>query len=306
MKAKVKNTAVLVLALVVGYVGGSILGLPPTTGLHSEGDVAKVSKFHKSSVESSISAYQQKLLSDTTALNEATEATRILSNKLSQFYELSGLSMMVAGEIPELSEEVAALKSVYGLSENAMHAGEVASASLGKLQSGEDNELAIDVEQASQNLTLAYMSIDHQVGLGKDFVTAADNYLSKNKYDEDLAAVRDLWAVFCAENAVIDGNAAEMAYWGKQKILSSDLGASAILVQGIDDLKTSIDELKGIIVLSASIDEIKGMGVLTASIDELKAKIDIISATIDELSGTEKALQSEERLNSSESKVGIR
>jgi len=275
MNATVKNTAIIASALVIGYVGGGLLGLPPTTEYISKGDITKVSKFHKNSVENSGSAYQQKLLNNATALSEATEATQILSDKLSQFSELVDLSMSVAGEIPELNKEVAALESVYGLSENAMYAGKVASASFEKLQSGNDNELAIDVEQASQNLTLAYLFIDHQVGLGKDFVTAADKYLKKNKNNEDLAMVRDLWAIFCAENAVIDGNDAELAYWGKQELVSSDLVSATTLKllskPCVETLAATVHKLQS----SHKLQQVNDL----QSINHLKTKVDRLTAS---------------------------
>jgi len=268
MSAKVKNTSIIVSALVIGYLLGYICGnifgfLPTTTGEFCKGDVSKVRMFHKKSVENSVSPFEQKLLNDTTALNKAVEVTQILSDKLLQFSELISLSVSVAGDIPELNKEVDAIKSASELSENATYAGKVATASFEKLKMGTDSELAIDVERASQNLALAYIFINHQAALGKDFVIEVDNYLSKNRRNEDLAMVRNLWAVFCAENAVITGDDAELAYWGNKRIISSNSDYLASKYQGIIKLSSIVsafNSIAGAGTISDIITDLKGVG----------------------------------------------
>jgi len=214
-----------------GYAAGAFFGFPTVDSEAGQGDVSKVSKFYKSNVESKESAFQQMLKTDSTALNEAFFIAEVFSTKMFEFSDLVKLSVDVAGDIPELSNEIEALKEVTILSNNASKAGEVAMASYNKLKTGENSELAIDVEQATQNLSLAYILIDRQVALGKNFVTATDKYLAKNAENENLALVRDMWAEYCAENAILNGDKTEYAYWnGKSNLLDARKAVNSSLV----------------------------------------------------------------------------
>jgi len=227
MKPSVKYFSLLLLFF-GGYGAGAFLGFPPIDSEAGQGDVSKVSKFYKGNVQSKESAFQQKLKTDSTALNEAFFIAEVFSTKMFEFSDLVKLSVDVAGDIPELSNEIEALKEVTILSNNASKAGEVAMASYNKLKTGENSELATDVEQATQNLSLAYLLIDRQVALGKNFVTATDNYLAKNAENENLALVRDMWAEYCVENAILNGDKKEYAYWnGKSNLLDAQKAANS-------------------------------------------------------------------------------
>jgi len=230
MKKSVLYFSLLALFL-GGYALGAFLGFPLVGSETGQGDISKVNKFYKASVESKESAFQQKLKTDSTALNEAFFIAEVFSTKMFEFSDLVKLSVDVAGDIPELNNEIEALKEITILSNNASKAGEVAMASYNKLKTGENSELAIDVEQATQNLSLAYILIDRQVALGKNFVTATDKYLAKNAENENLALVRDMWIEYCAENAILNGDKKEYAYWsGKSNLLDAQKAANTSLV----------------------------------------------------------------------------
>jgi len=221
MNTKVKTTAVIIGALAIGYFIGAFFGLPETSSNLASGNVAKVSKYHKATVSPKISAFQEKLQNDPEALESASITMAVLSSRMEDFSLLVDKSISVAGDMSEFSEEVDDLRTVKELSDNAVQAGRIASASLESLVSGENSEISTDYEQASNNLTVAYLMVERQVKLGKNFYISLDNYLLKNTSgNPELIEIRDLWGEYCAGSAILNGDNEEKEFWGKQGCLS--------------------------------------------------------------------------------------
>jgi len=231
MNTKAKITVISITALVAGYVAGSIFGLPQVSHGMGSGDISKVSKYYKTSANSSVSAYQEKLLNDAEALQEACISMEVLTSRMNDFSALVDRSIQVAEGKEEFKNDVNALKSVKNLSDNAVETGKIASVSFQSLLNGETNDLSADYEQVAQNLAVAYLMVDRQVSLGKQFVSTADLYLRRNSIEDnyDLALLRDLWADYCAGSAYLNNNNDEMAYWNKKEcLLSADQVSKSI------------------------------------------------------------------------------
>lgn len=64
----------------------------------------------------------------------------------------------------------------------------------------------------------AFELLDEQIQAGKLFVEGADLYL-KNHSNSSLAAVRDVVASFCLQNALVSANDAEIDYWANVEAL---------------------------------------------------------------------------------------
>jgi len=232
MKAKVKNTLIAVGLLAVGYAAGIIIAIPDSSGNMAKGDISKVSMFRKAIIQPEYSAFEAKLLNDTLAREEESLSKDILVLKLQEFADLVDRSISVAGDIEELQNEVNALRQLKEMSLNAAKAGEVANAAFDNLQNGNKEDLGISYEQASQNMAVAYMLIDKQVRTGKEFAIAADEYFVKHSDMADLESVRDSWALFCCENAFLNGDKQEQKFWvGNKNVHIADSKLIKVIAQ---------------------------------------------------------------------------
>jgi len=234
MNTKSKTTILVIVALVIGFFAGVFIGVPIISNSAGLGDVSKVNLFRKSTDSTFVSAFEQKLKNDTVAFNNESAFVQLLSSRMFDFANLVEYTVIAAGDNKQLSEEVNALKNVKELSENALQAAKVAFASLEYLSTGEKTELATGYEQASKNLFVAYLLIDRQVQLGKQFVAAADKYLKGKSAEDvpDLAFVRDLWVNYCGESAWLNGDKLELEYWENKTAIAS----SKIVDKGIEKL----------------------------------------------------------------------
>ena len=60
----------------------------------------------------------------------------------------------------------------------------------------------------------AVLVLEEQIQVGKAYVKAVDAYLNKaTEMDMKLAALRDMFATFCLQNAQMTCNDAEIDYW---------------------------------------------------------------------------------------------
>lgn len=240
MKANVK----IVIAVAAGFIAGCTAGmfLPnlETSANSGKGDIAKVSKFNRSVVGNGFSAVEEELKNNPEQL-ESTKATlSFLTGRMDEFNNLVDIAV-AAGEGNEtLAESINGLKKVQRLAENARISGEQAVEALEALSRGEKS--SIDYEQASQNLTVAFLLVDRQVNVGKQFVCDVDAYLKGRNMEDciDLAFARDLWANYCCVEAAINEDKSELAYWNKQNNLISDVKGSLSSMN--QDIKTAIEQ----------------------------------------------------------------
>jgi len=224
MKIKAKSLIAVVTALVVGYVVGCLIGYPISNGALVSGDIAKVSKYHRTSVNPEISAFQERIQHDTAAMKSTLLSLAYLTNKMEQFSQLVTISTAASENISELNESLETLNKVKTISDNACDAGTAAINSFARLASPTpvtDNEY----ERNSQDFTVAYLLVERQIKVAKDYVMAVDAFL-QGKNAEDymaLSAAHDLWARYCTEDAKLNDDDDELAYWSsKSNLLSTE------------------------------------------------------------------------------------
>ena len=228
MKTNFKLALAAVAGLVVGGAAGFFFQGAAADADSAKGDIAKVSKFSKSVVSPTMSAFQEKITSNPEELEKATTSLTILTSRMTEFEEL----VKVAAAATEGNEELAAslekLTRVKELAANAHTSGTQALEALNAIAEGK--KTSVDYEQASQNLALAFMMVDRQISVGKQYVCDVDAFL-RGKEIEDymgLALARDLWAGYCAGEAVLTDDRDELAYWKEQQnLLTSDMDVLA-------------------------------------------------------------------------------
>ena len=227
-----KTNSKIALAAVIGFLVGGVAGfffsgaeIAPDL---VQGDISKVSKFSKNVVSPTMSAFQEKITSNPEELEKATFSLTVLTSRMTEFDELVNIATSASEGKEELAASVKYLQRIKQLAANARTNGTQALEALNAIAEGKRS--SVDYEQASQNLAIAYMMVDRQINVGKQYVCDVDAFLrGKNVEDyKELALARDLWAGYCAGEAVLTNNSEELAYWSKQQnLLTSSTDALA-------------------------------------------------------------------------------
>ena len=234
-----KTNFKLTLAAIIGFVAGGSAGFffqtVDTTEDSAKGDIAKVSKFSKNVVSPAMSAFQEKITSNPEELEKATFSLTVLTSRMTEFDELVKIATTASEDNEELAASLKNLQSLSKLAANARENGTQALEALNAIAEGKKTPL--DYEQASQNLALAFLMVDRQISVGKQYVCDVDTFLRGKEVEDykELALARDLWAGYCAGEAVLTNNDEELAYWSNQQdLLSSGTDVLAGFIVLID------------------------------------------------------------------------
>ena len=234
-----KLIVVSVVCLLVGYVIGGFIGIPPTISGNAGGDIAKVSKFRMAKVSSQKSALEEKLLSDTLELRKTAFSLLFLTSRMDEFSDLVELSEKAAGGNETLHPSLTRLSNMKELSQNAYNAGVEAAEVLGQLAGGAKIDGGV-VDQATENLTLAYLMVDRQLSAAKYFIAEVDSYLKGKSVaaNAELAEARDKWVVYCATDAALNADELEMAQWQDVTLLSAkeDLSSACNMIRNLEQV----------------------------------------------------------------------
>ena len=221
MKTNFKITLAAIIGFVAGCSAGFFFQTADTTEDSAKGDIAKVSKFSRNVVSPAMSAFQEKITSNPEELEKATFSLTVLTSRMTEFDELVKIASAVSEGNEELSASVKYLQRVSQLAANARTNGTQALGALNAIAEGKQS--SVDYEQASQNLALAFMMVDRQINVGKQYVCDVDAFLRGKDVEDykELALARDLWAGYCAGEARLTNDDEELAYWSKQQNLLS-------------------------------------------------------------------------------------
>ena len=234
-----KFIVVSVVCLLVGYVIGGFIGIPPTISGNAGGDIAKVSKFRMAKVSSQKSALEEKLLSDTLELRKTAFSLLFLTSRMDEFSDLVALSEKAAGGNETLHPSLKRLSNMKELSHNAYNAGIEAAEVLGQLAGGAKIGGGV-VDRATENLTLAYLMVDRQLSAAKYFIAEVDSYLKGKSVaaNAELAEARDKWVVYCATDAALNADELEMAQWQDVTLLSAkeDLSSACNMIRNLEQV----------------------------------------------------------------------
>ena len=234
-----KLIVVSVVCLLVGYVIGGFIGIPPTISGNAGGDIAKVSKFRMAKVSSQKSALEEKLLSDTLELRKTAFSLLFLTSRMDEFSDLVALSEKAAGGNETLHPSLTRLSNMKELSLNAYNAGVEAAEALGQLAGGAKIGGGV-VDQATENLTLAYLMVDRQLSAAKYFIAEVDSYLKGKSVaaNAELAEARDKWVVYCATDAALNADELEMSQWQDVTLLSAkeDLSSACNMIRNLEQV----------------------------------------------------------------------
>jgi len=207
---KAKQILVTFVTLLVGYVLGGLVGIPPSLEALNSGDVSKTGETGKSEMDT----FQETLLSDSSVMQNTILSVSLMNMRIQEFDNLTTLAIKAAEGKPELDEVICHLEGVKQLAENAHQKSKIAQKSLDALLTGKKSPDLLPYEQASQNMVLAYLLLNNQNDAGKEFIQAVDEYLKgKNVQDnQELAAAREQWALYCSASAVLNGEKSDIAY----------------------------------------------------------------------------------------------
>lgn len=221
---KKKNLLVAVASLIVGYVLGIVIAVPELDGNLLSGDIGKANRYSQQVVDPEIKALEEKLQNDETFLQGTVSTLIYMNARMEQFATLTDLTVDAAKDVEALKENVATLVGLKELAINAQTECGKAAEAVAAVSKGEN----ANFENAMNRSTLAFLAVGKHIDAAKEFVEATDEVLASATQNRDalypLAVVRDEWGAFCALEALMNTDKAEMAYWSKAKSMVESLG----------------------------------------------------------------------------------
>lgn len=221
----------LALALVVGFGLNFLLrGLIAESGFLS----ADISKVGQADASPAMNAFREKVANDTTEFNKAKASLIVLTSLMDEFDELVSVASDASEGHEALASSVAQLLSIRQIASSARDNGAMALKSLDAIAEGRKS--SINYELASQNLSLAFLMVDRQVSVGKQYVCDVDAYLQGKDIAEfrSLAQARDMWAGFCAREAALNRDGKEIDYWSRKENLLQSGSDGRLAMSDID------------------------------------------------------------------------
>ena len=242
---KINFVIYLILAVVAGFGLGLLTrGFIAESGF-SSGDISKAAGSGSADVSPAMSAFRDKVANDSTEFRKAVESLTMLTSLMDEFDELVSIASAASEGNEALASSIGQLLKIKQIASNARDNGVMALESLNAMAEGRKS--SVNYELASQNLSLAFLMVDRQVSVGKQYVCDVDEYLSGkdvSKY-KDLASVRDLWAGYCAREAAINKDGKEMDYWSRKgNLLPASANTSDRSLQYLcmaSELSSSVD-----------------------------------------------------------------
>ena len=212
----------LVISAVVGFGLCFLLrGVVAESGFLS-GDISKADSSRDAEVSPAMSAFKDRIANDTTEFNKALASLTMLTSLMDEFDKLVAIASSASEGKEEFVSSIEQMQRMKQIASNARDNGVMALQSLNSIAEGKTS--SINYELASQNLTLAFLMVDRQVNVGKQYVCEVDEYLRGKEVTEyeDLASSRDQWAEYCAREAALNRDGSEIDYWkGKGRLLPS-------------------------------------------------------------------------------------
>lgn len=277
---KKKNLLVAVASLIVGYVLGIVIAVPELDGNLLSGDIGKANRYSQQVVDPEIKALEEKLQNDETFLQGTVSTLIYMNARMEQFATLTDLTVDAAKDVEALKENVATLVGLKELAINAQTECGKAAEAVAAVSKGEN----ANFENAMNRSTLAFLAVGKHIDAAKEFVEATDEVLASATQNRDalypLAVVRDEWGAFCALEALMNTDKAEMAYWSKAKSMVESLGmqVNANQVQSVFNQKqvenaTALANFQGMVANQVVTNMVNG-GLASQTGEGLKSMIE--------------------------------
>ena len=240
---KINFAIYLILAVVLGFGLCFLLkGVVAESGFLS-GDISKAES-KGSEMSPAMSAFQEKVANDSTEFNKALASLTMLTSLMDEFDKLVSIASTASEGNEALASSVGQLLKIKQIASNARDNGVMALESLNAIAEGKKS--SVNYELASQNLSLAFLMVDRQVNVGKQYVCDVDEFLRGKEVSEykDLASARDLWAGYCAREAALNKDGKEIDYWNKKGNLLPSSNTSDRSLQYLcmaSELSSSVD-----------------------------------------------------------------
>lgn len=244
MKSKAKIVLYLIVPLLAGYLLGSTVGDLSNGRNKRKGNDSQLSG--AKSLSSAAISYQEKIMSSEEEFYKASASLYLLSSRINDFKDLVNSAIGASMDRVGLEDAIKELTAVRPLTERAKRASDRAMQSFESISKGSRNTYAVNYEIAAKDISIAYLMIDHQSTVGKHFVQAVDDYLQDKDKDSEmeLAAIRDLWADFCASGAIINDDAEEIVFWkNRGKLLPDSVINKTLTPTDLGHIQSIIDNL---------------------------------------------------------------
>ncbi|MCQ2075445.1 MAG: hypothetical protein MJZ20_00190 [Bacteroidaceae bacterium] len=203
----------IVCAFILGYGLCAVVGTLKTNKNLLDGDMSKTNVFSEQKSDPAMIAVVEQLQSDTTYFNATELCLGILQNRVERASQLADQTMSKCNDVPELQGMLNNVASLQAKAYNAKIAFKSTLAELQKVGQGEDASV---FGQASDEAYAGYTKTEtYATETSKVVYEALANYLKNKKGSEaeELATLASNWAKFSIENALLNANQEDVAFW---------------------------------------------------------------------------------------------
>lgn len=227
MYVKNSNFAIyLVLAALVGFGVSFLFHSSDAQGSLVSGDISKANVYSNQKEDPEETVIEEKLKNDEEFFKATETALSVIETRIDDLEELTSRTIEVCSDIPEFKT---AIKSILSLNAKAYNTRLSLNSTKDCLTNLSNGKKAPGYEQASSNVFIGFQKIENQLAIGKAFVNTASSYL-EGKEGEEYDEIADLvakWSVYCIQDAYLNGQDEELAYWGST--VNDIAGSSSVL-----------------------------------------------------------------------------
>ena len=203
-----------ILAVIIGYCVGDVVGIPNVRSDMLSGDVGRAELYHGQKTDPDVAAVVERLQSDTAFCNLTSKSLLILKERVDGAQALAERTSSMCSDVPEMQNMLDKVQALQAKAYNAALALDKVNAEIAKISKGEKSEL---YEQASSNAFICFIKTENQVSIGKDVFSTINSYLKdKNGPEADeMAQLAADWSKYCIQDAVFNGSKSDIEFWNK-------------------------------------------------------------------------------------------
>ena len=226
---KTKGVIYAVILLVVGYIGGTFIGMPPVDNDKLGGDISKA-KLYNNATGGYADADVERLCNDTLYQQQMAGSACLLAARVFAADSLVKATVAATGGISSLAGFHKTMKDISVKTGNAAQAFNALLPTMSAFIGGKTggNAGGEEYEQQLNAAILAYTVVDNMTGGVPAFIETLAGY-GKEAGNDDILALAGGWVEYGAEEAVFDGDAANIAIWQE---LYSDAKVQGLMGKG--------------------------------------------------------------------------
>lgn len=210
--------------LAVGYLAGSVFGLPNTDSSMLQGDINKAKAYNQPD-SPEVQAAMEQLANDTTLQQQTAVAAAVLEGRIKEMKDiLNTYAPKDTIDFPDNSEDPSApwWNSLLSLQKRADNAQEEFSKYTEAMVAVINGEKVENFEQTANNALLAYTIADKQMKAAAPIIITSLTEMAEKNNDQKAAELAAKLIQYNAEDAILEDSKEQQDFWqGQYETLSN-------------------------------------------------------------------------------------